>query len=110
MAKRTILVAGALGVIGRALVEHCESDPDVEIVGLVRRSPEFESTARFIAVDLLDRAACERSLVGLTGITPTSCTRPGRRGRPGKTRWRPTSRCCAISWRRLARALMACAT
>jgi nucleoside-diphosphate-sugar epimerase len=68
-AKRTILVAGALGVIGRALVEHCENDPDVEIVGLARRSPEFETRASFIAVDLLDRAECERRLAHLTGIT-----------------------------------------
>jgi nucleoside-diphosphate-sugar epimerase len=52
---RTILVAGALGVIGRALVEHCESDPDVEIVGLARRSPELETSATFISVDLLNR-------------------------------------------------------
>ena len=49
---RRALVAGALGVSGRALVNYLCSFVDWEVVGLSRRSPEFESLARYISVDL----------------------------------------------------------
>jgi nucleoside-diphosphate-sugar epimerase len=69
MPRKTILIAGALGVIGRALVEHCENDPDVELIGLARRRPEFPSRASFRSVDLLDRADCQRQLPDLENVT-----------------------------------------
>ena len=69
MPRKTILIAGALGVIGRALVEHCENDPDVELIGLARRRPEFPSRASFRSVDLLDRADCQRQLPDLGNVT-----------------------------------------
>jgi nucleoside-diphosphate-sugar epimerase len=47
------LVAGALGVTGRSLVNHLVSLGNWEVIGLSRRSPEFRTTAQFIAVDLL---------------------------------------------------------
>ena len=47
------LIAGALGVVGRALVEHLENDPKWDVIGLSRRSPDFETSAKFISVDLL---------------------------------------------------------
>jgi nucleoside-diphosphate-sugar epimerase len=65
------LVAGALGVSGRALVNHLVSLPDWEVIGLSRRSPEFQSPARHIAIDLLKRSdvdACLRSLGEVTHI------------------------------------------
>jgi nucleoside-diphosphate-sugar epimerase len=69
MVQRTILVAGALGVIGRALVEHCEDKPDVEVIGLARRTPEFQTRAAFRSVNLLDRADCEGQLSDLRNTT-----------------------------------------
>jgi nucleoside-diphosphate-sugar epimerase len=69
MAKKTILVAGALGLIGRTLIEHCETLPDVELIGIGRRKPDFPSRAHFVSVDLLDRADCEQKLSSLSAIT-----------------------------------------
>jgi nucleoside-diphosphate-sugar epimerase len=53
------LVAGALGVSGRALVHHLVAGGDWEVIGLSRRKPEFKTPARYFAVDLLNRSAVE---------------------------------------------------
>jgi nucleoside-diphosphate-sugar epimerase len=66
---KTILVAGALGIIGRALVEHCEDKADCDVIGLARRAPDFKSRAKFRSVDLLDRDDCERQLADLKSVT-----------------------------------------
>src|SRR3984893_2669320 len=63
------LVAGALGVTGRTLVNHLISLGDWEVIGLSRRSPEFQTTAQFIAVDLLDRTEVESRLRMVGDIT-----------------------------------------
>jgi nucleoside-diphosphate-sugar epimerase len=63
------LVAGALGVTGRTLVHHLTSLGDWEVIGLSRRRPEFQTTAQFIAVDLLNRPEVETRLAGLGDIT-----------------------------------------
>jgi len=65
----TALIAGALGVVGRSLVEHLEDQPDWSVIGLSRRTPDFETTAEFISVDLLDLADCQAKLGGLSGVT-----------------------------------------
>ena len=65
------LVAGALGVSGRALVNHLVALQDWEVIGLSRRSPEFQSPARYISIDLLNRSdvdACVSSLGDVTHI------------------------------------------
>jgi nucleoside-diphosphate-sugar epimerase len=62
-------VVGGLGVIGRNLVEHLSRSDEWEIVGLSRRSPDFASRARYISVDLLDRADTETKLACLTEAT-----------------------------------------
>lgn len=89
MPPKRILIAGALGVIGRALVDHCENDPDIELIGLARRRPEFPTRAEFRSVDLLDRADCERQLSDLE-TSATSSTPRGSPGRRGGRRWRRT--------------------
>ncbi len=66
---KNVLVAGGLGVIGRALIEHCEHDTDVNLIGLARRAPDFSTRARFVSVDLLDRQACGACLAELPPIT-----------------------------------------
>jgi nucleoside-diphosphate-sugar epimerase len=48
------IVAGALGVTGRNLVEHLVSLKEWEVVGLSRRSPDFQTRARYLSVDLLN--------------------------------------------------------
>ena len=63
------LIAGALGVVGRALVEHLENDPKWDVIGLSRRSPDFETSAKFISVDLLDLSDCKEKLTSLTNVS-----------------------------------------
>jgi nucleoside-diphosphate-sugar epimerase len=65
----TALIAGALGVVGRALVEHLEDDPDWRVIGLSRRAPDFGTSATFLSVDLLDAADTKAKLGGLADVT-----------------------------------------
>jgi nucleoside-diphosphate-sugar epimerase len=63
------LVAGALGVTGRTLVDHLVSFGNWEVIGLSRRSPEFRTTAKYVAVDLLNRSEVESKLSGIGDVT-----------------------------------------
>jgi nucleoside-diphosphate-sugar epimerase len=63
------LVVGALGLVGRAAVEHLETLGDWEIVGVSRRKPDWDTRAQFLSVDLRDRAACEAAFGSLHGVT-----------------------------------------
>jgi nucleoside-diphosphate-sugar epimerase len=65
----TVLIAGALGLVGRAALELFEARGDVEVIGLARRTPDFATRARFLAVDLTDRAATIAALAPLRGVT-----------------------------------------
>jgi nucleoside-diphosphate-sugar epimerase len=66
---KTVVVAGAVGVIGRGVLGHFENASDVELVAISRRTPDFPTRARHMAVDLNDRASCERLLSQLPGAT-----------------------------------------
>ena len=63
------LIAGGLGVIGRSLVEHLENNPDWSVYGLSRRKPDFETSAEFISIDLLNLEECKIKLERLKAIT-----------------------------------------
>ncbi|MBI0432992.1 SDR family oxidoreductase [Roseomonas sp. KE0001] len=63
----TLLVAGALGLVGRAALQRFEA-AGWEVIGLSRRPPDFGTRARFLALDLMDAAACRATLPGL-GVT-----------------------------------------
>jgi nucleoside-diphosphate-sugar epimerase len=67
--KRTALVAGGLGLIGRNLVEHLSALDDWDVIAISRRDPDFETRARFLALDLLDRAALEERRDHLSKVT-----------------------------------------
>jgi nucleoside-diphosphate-sugar epimerase len=67
--KNTALVAGGLGVIGRALVQHFAERQGWEVVALSRRAPDFETPARYLSVDLLDPKATEAALARLGDVT-----------------------------------------
>ncbi|MBF6570123.1 MAG: SDR family oxidoreductase [Candidatus Binataceae bacterium] len=69
MRTKTCIVAGALGVAGRAFLEELEGRAEWEIIGLSRRSPEFRTRAHFVAVDLTDAEACARLLAEFKGTT-----------------------------------------
>lgn len=60
MAK--VLVAGALGVVGRAAVERFVGRDGLEVVALSRRAPDFAPGATWVSVDLRDPAATAQAL------------------------------------------------
>lgn len=68
-ARKKAVVVGGMGVIGRNLLRWLERNTDWELIGLSRRAPDFPTRARFISVDLLDRAQAERKLCELTDVT-----------------------------------------
>ena len=69
MADKKAVIVGALGVIGRNLVNHLLAASGWDVVGLSRRTPDFASDAEFISVDLLDRADAEAKLSQITDAT-----------------------------------------
>jgi nucleoside-diphosphate-sugar epimerase len=69
MTGKVALVAGGLGVVGRALVTHLETLPDWSSVVLSRRPPDFATRARFIPVDLSDAGDCRAKLAELGDVT-----------------------------------------
>ena len=66
-----MLVAGALGLVGRGVLEAMEDAADCELIGLSRRTPDFPTRARFLSLDLTDRSACRAVLSdpALSGVT-----------------------------------------
>ena len=62
MAK--VLIAGALGVVGRAVVERFVGRAGIEVVALSRRAPDFAAQATWVACDLRDPAATAAALAG----------------------------------------------
>jgi nucleoside-diphosphate-sugar epimerase len=63
-ARKTALVAGANGIIGRNLIEHLRADGGWDVVGLSRRGGPGN-----VAVDLLDPADTRAKVGELTGAT-----------------------------------------
>lgn len=63
------LVAGALGVSGRALVQHLDTLSDWEVIGLSRRTPDFKTRARYASVDLLNKSAVDALADQIGGVT-----------------------------------------
>ena len=57
-----VLVVGALGLVGRGVLEAMEDAADYELIGLSRRAPDFPTRARFLSLDLTDRTACRNVL------------------------------------------------
>src|SRR3954451_24855819 len=63
------VVVGALGVIGRYIVERLIAAGDWHVTGLSRRSAPDGERYRHIAVDLLDVDDANRKLAALTGVS-----------------------------------------
>ena len=66
---KTAVVVGALGVIGRYIVERLAGLPDWQVVGLSRRQGEDRDRVRYVSVDLLDPRDVGRKLADLNGAT-----------------------------------------
>lgn len=67
---KTVLIAGASGVVGRAAVEHFAALDGWQVIGISRRVPEdMPVNTTLLSVDLMDRAACEAAFGAMTGVT-----------------------------------------
>ncbi len=70
MTAKTVLIAGASGLVGYAAVRHFASLPGWEAVGVSRRVPEgLPPEVLLLSVDLLDEAACERAFGAMREVT-----------------------------------------
>ena len=69
MIRRTCIVAGALGVAGRALLDTLDAADDCDIIALSRRKPDFPTRARVVPVDLADGKAARDALAALGPVT-----------------------------------------
>ena len=65
MGEKCAVVAGATGVVGRALMSHLRELDGWRAIGLCRRPPEDTQGQRYISVDLLDGDSCRAALAGL---------------------------------------------
>lgn len=67
--SRTAVVVGALGVIGRYIVERLTGEAGWSVIGLSRRSEADRPGYRHLAVDLLDADAISSHGAALSGVT-----------------------------------------
>jgi nucleoside-diphosphate-sugar epimerase len=67
--QKLAVVVGALGVIGRYVVERLAAEEDWSVVGLSRRAAADASRYRHIAVDLLDKEGAQAKLAALGDVT-----------------------------------------
>ncbi len=69
MAKNTVLVAGASGLVGYAAVRHFSSLPDWDVVAVSRRAPHSQDGVRFVSVDLTDATRCTEVFSQMREVT-----------------------------------------
>lgn len=69
MQKKTAVVVGAQGVIGRYIVERLVADGNWHVIGLSRRPGQDGPRLKNISVDLLDPKAVDAKLSGLKDVT-----------------------------------------
>ena len=69
MPKKTILIAGATGLVGYAALKHFTQHPGQDVIAISRRMPRETFGARFIPLDLTNTARCRAMIRGLTGVT-----------------------------------------
>jgi nucleoside-diphosphate-sugar epimerase len=69
MDRKQALVVGASGLLGTNFHQYLESLGDWEVITLSRKPVGGSSTARHLALDLLDRNACAQAVPALAAVT-----------------------------------------
>ena len=64
-----VVIFGPSGLVGGAALRHFDALSDWDVTALSRRPPPFEHGARYLPLDLTDRAACEETLGALGDTT-----------------------------------------
>jgi nucleoside-diphosphate-sugar epimerase len=68
-APKTVLVAGATGLVGHAAMQHFAGELGVRVIAVSRRRPAETFGAEFLPVDLADRARSAEAFSALTDVT-----------------------------------------
>jgi len=66
---KTVLVAGATGLVGHACLKHFAAEPGCEVIAVSRRRPDDTFGARWYPLDLADAQACAALAPQLAGVT-----------------------------------------
>ena len=69
MTTKTVLVAGATGLVGYACMKHFAAQPGCEVIALSRRQPDYLYGARWFPADLADAAQCAALAPQLANVT-----------------------------------------
>ena len=69
MPRKTVLVAGATGVVGFAALKHFGAEPDTRVIALSRRVPHDLFGASHLALDLTDQAAVQAAAPAFADVT-----------------------------------------
>jgi len=67
--ERTILIAGATGIVGGAAIEHFAGRPGWRVLAVSRRPVAQRAGVEHLPLDLTDAAACHAARARLAGIT-----------------------------------------
>ena len=68
MGHKTVLVAGATGLVGYAALKHFTQAPDIDVIAVSRRRPPGV-VVRHLALDLTNPAACREAAEALRDVT-----------------------------------------
>ncbi|HYX03783.1 MAG TPA: NAD-dependent epimerase/dehydratase family protein [Reyranella sp.] len=69
MTSKTVLIAGASGLVGYACLKHFASQTDCDVVAVSRRQPEQTFGARWLPLDLSDAGQCAALAPELADVT-----------------------------------------
>jgi len=69
MSQKSVLIAGATGVVGHAAMQHFAADPATKVIAVSRRQPDELFGARFVSVDLMDEAKCADVFASMGDVT-----------------------------------------
>jgi nucleoside-diphosphate-sugar epimerase len=67
--SKTVLVAGATGLVGHACLKHFAAQPGCEVIAVSRRRPDDLGGMRWYPLDLADAAACAALAPQLADVT-----------------------------------------
>jgi len=69
VSAKTVLVAGATGLVGYACLKYFAAQPGCEVIAVSRRKPDDTFGARWYPLDLADAKACAALAPRLTDVT-----------------------------------------
>ncbi|MGI2328937.1 SDR family oxidoreductase [Planococcus sp. YIM B11945] len=67
--KKTAVIAGATGVIGKYIIDYFKEQEGWSVIGLARNVPEDEANVTYISANMLDAKDMKEKLTGLSSAT-----------------------------------------